>query len=79
MKNTTSQPMEILHLDWERKLAMSSLSADGHSLEKLEQDEKLRHAIYRIQPALKAGESMHIEIAGSLAHKGFHQSDFQGD
>ncbi len=79
MKNTTSQPMETLHLDWDRKLAMSSLSADGHSLEKLEQDKKLRHAIYRMQPPLKAGESMNIEIVGSLAHRGFHQSDFQGD
>ncbi len=78
MKNTTSQPIETLHLDWERNLAMSSLSADGHSLEKLEQDEKLRHAIYRMQPPLNAGESMNIEIVGSLAHKGF-QSDFQED
>ncbi len=71
--------MKTLHLDWDTKLTITSLSADGYALEILEQDEKLRHAIYRMKLALKAGESMNIKVVGSLAHRGFHQSDFQGD
>ena len=71
--------METLHLDWAQKLTVAELYCDGHSLEKLEHDSEFRHAVYRLKPALAPGKTMELTIKATLAHKGFHQSDFQGD
>ncbi|WP_035236554.1 ABC transporter permease/M1 family aminopeptidase [Desulfobacter vibrioformis] len=79
LQNKTDRPMEILHLDWDQKLTVAELYCDGHSLEKLESDAEFRHAIYLLKPALAPGKAMKLNIKATLAHKGFHQSDFQGD
>jgi hypothetical protein len=79
LQNKTGQPMDTLHLDWTQKLTVTELNCDGHSLEKLEEDSEFRHAIYRLQPALAPGNTMGLNIKATLAYKGFHQDDFQGD
>lgn len=79
LQNRTGQPMDTLHLDWDQKLTVTELYCDGHSLEKLEDDSEFRHAIYRLQPALAPGNTMGMNIKATLAYKGFHQDDFQGD
>ena len=79
LENKTGEPMDTLHLDWDQKLTVAELYCDGHSLEKLEEDSEFRHAIYRLQPALAPGNTMGLNIKATLAYKGFHQSDFQGD
>ncbi|WP_321414467.1 hypothetical protein [uncultured Desulfobacter sp.] len=79
LENKTGRPMDTLHLDWDQKLTVTELSCDGYSLEKLEEDSKFRHAIYRLQPTLAPGNTIGLNIKATLAYKGFHQSDFQGD
>lgn len=79
LENRTSQAMDTLHVDWDKKLLVEKFVAKGHALEKMHDDAPLRHFIYRVRPALMAGESMSLDVEASLAYKGFHQSDFQGD
>jgi len=79
LENRTTQAVETLHLDWAEKLTVEKLVSDGHALEKLQDDQRFRHAIYRLNPALAPGERMHLNIQAVLAYKGFHQSKFQGD
>ncbi len=79
LENKTGRPMDTLHLDWAQKLTVEELYCDGHSLENLETDAEFRHAIYRLKPALAPGKTMELNIKATLAYKGFHQSDFQGD
>jgi ABC-type transport system involved in multi-copper enzyme maturation permease subunit len=79
LQNKTDRPMDTLHLDRAQKLTVAELYCDGHTLEKLEDDSEFRHAIYRLQPALAPGNTMGLNIKATLAYKGFHQSDFQGD
>ena len=79
LQNKTDRPMDTLHLDWAQTLTVAELYSDGYSLEKLEVDSELRHAIYRLQPALAPGNTMGLNIKATVAYRGFHQSDFQGD
>ena len=79
LQNKTARPMDTLHLDWAQMLTVAELYCDGHSLEKLAADSEFRHAVYRLQPALAPGNTMVLNIKATLAYKGFHQSDFQGD
>lgn len=79
LQNKTNQPMDTLHLDWAQKLTVEELYSDDHSLEKLVVDSEFRHAVYRLQPTLAPGKTMGLNIKATLAYKGFHQSDFQGD
>lgn len=79
LQNKTARPMETLHLDWDRKLTMERPAADNRSLDMLENDARVRHAIYRVRPALEPGGMMDLTIKATLAYKGFHQSEFQGD
>jgi ABC-type transport system involved in multi-copper enzyme maturation permease subunit len=79
LENKTAQIIDTLHLDWDAKLTLEKLASNDHTLENLKDDEKLRHAIYRLQPALAPGKRMHLNIQAGLAYKGFHQSKYQGD
>jgi len=79
LQNKTDHPMDTVHLDWAKKLTVAELYCDGHTLGRLENDSEFRHAIYRLQPALAPGKTMGLNIKATLAYKGFHQSDFQGD
>ncbi|WP_020586649.1 hypothetical protein [Desulfobacter curvatus] len=79
LENKTGHPMDTLHLDWDQKLTVAELYCEEYSLGKLEDDSELRHAVYRLKPALAPGKTMALNIKATLAYKGFHQSDFQGD
>lgn len=79
LENRTAQTIDVLHVDWDKKLTVEKLALEGRSLEKAQDDVRLRHAIYRLLPALKPGGTMRLTIEARIAYKGFHQSDFQSD
>ena len=79
LKNESGQPIDTLHLDWDKKLVVEKISSNNYFLEKFEDDAGLRHTIFRLTPSLEAGESLTLNLVANLAYKGFHQSEFQGD
>ena len=79
LENKTAEAIDALHVDWDKKLILRKLAASDHDLEKAEDDQRLRHAVYRLQPALGPGEKMGLTVKANLAYKGFHQSEYQGD
>ncbi len=79
LKNITARTIDTLHVDWDKKLTVEKLAIEGRTLEKTQDDTNLRHAIYRLHPALRPGEELCLTIEARLAYKGFHQSDFQSD
>jgi len=79
LKNESGQPIDTLHLDWDKKLVVEKIFANNYRLEKLEEDPGLRHIIFRLTPSLEPGQSLTLNLVADLAYKGFHQSEFQGD
>ena len=79
LKNESGQPIDTLHLDWDKKLVVEKIFSNNYCLEKFEDDAGLRHTIFRLTPSLEAGESLTLNLVANLAYKGFHQSEFQGD
>lgn len=79
LENRTAGEIDSLHLDWDNKLNIEKISSEDHPLEILQDDDHFRHRIYRLQPALAPGKQMRLNVEGRLAHKGFHQSEFQSD
>jgi len=79
LENRTTRAMDTLHVDWDKKLTVEKLAVEGRDLKKKHDDARLRHSIYRLQPALAPGENMRLDVEADLAYKGFHQSDYQGD
>ena len=67
--NRTAAPIEQLHLNWAEPLVIDKLEIDGATLEK--QYEKYPYRIYRLQPALKPGESREVRFVTTLHERGF--------
>jgi len=79
LENRTARTIDALHVDWDKKLTVEKFALEGRRPEKTQDDASLRHAIYRLEPALEPGEKLRLTIEARLAYKGFHQSDFQSD
>ncbi len=67
--NRTDQPIEQLHVNWGERLKIDQLAIAGAVLEK--QYTHYPYRIYRLQPAMQAGETREMRFVTTLEERGF--------
>lgn len=79
LKNTTSQPIDTLHVEWMDRSTFPKINLEGNSLVLIHKNDELRHAIYKLSNPLLLGQTMKASLFGSLAYSGFTNDDPQKD
>ncbi|ASK29985.1 hypothetical protein CEY12_07630 [Chryseobacterium sp. T16E-39] len=77
LKNTTSQPIDTLHVEWMDRSTFPKIKLQGNSLVLTHKNEELRHAIYTLSQPLLPGQTIKASLSGALAYSGFTNDDPQ--
>ncbi len=78
LENRSDSTIEMLHVDLREFLTIEKM-AGTRDLVKTDENEGLRHSVYRLSPPLLPGETMALSVAARLKYEGFHQNDPQAD
>lgn len=78
LENRSDLPIELLHVEHRDFLTIEKMEA-SRDLIKTDENEVLRHTVFRLSPPLLPGETMDLSVAARLKYEGFHQNDPQAD
>ena len=70
--NRSDGPIDQVHFVWQERMKVDRLEVDGGTLEKAY--EELPYRIYRLQPAMRPGETREIRFTTTLEERGFPNS-----
>lgn len=73
IENRSGAAITQLHVNWPERLHIDELAIDGATLEK--QYATYPYRIYRLQPAMQAGEVREVRFATTLQERGFPNSN----
>jgi len=71
--NRSDAPIDQIHLNWIERLQVDELVVDGGTLEK--EYAGYHYRIYRLQPAMRPGETREIRFKTTLEERGFPNSN----
>jgi len=69
IENRSSQPIDTLHVQWNRQLQMQQLDLPGATLDK--EYPQFSHRVYRLVPAIQPGEHRLLKFRTRLEERGF--------
>lgn len=77
LKNKNNKKIDTLHIEWIDFYTIKKLAVKNHNLEKIQEDKKLKHAIYLITPAIEKNQQVELVVEANIQHKGFTNNDPQ--
>ncbi|OXA95857.1 hypothetical protein B0A75_18485 [Flavobacterium oncorhynchi] len=77
LKNKNNKKIDTLHIEWIDFYTIKKLAVKKHNLKKIQDDKKLKHAIYLITPAIEKNQQVELVVEANIQHKGFTNNDPQ--